>query len=1164
MKLRKTHALIVSSLIILTCQAVFAQQVTQSGSQDFKARMEAVFEKLDKSKIKTGILHDKVMSFSKPEDYTGLTNRTVTLRNWRQIYFEMVNSSLETPDFPPLKELNERAKSSLRNSLVPIAIMNLQYNKIKPNAVASGLLRIENGQYVDVANPVESPYEGRRVFAASALQGYSYLTELIFLLDDAFFMTNEPEKLQYIEIDFDDGRGYQRVQLGNRVSISYPFPGQKQIKVRAVYESQILESAFFFDIRVLNGAAQPDITWANEVSSYPYLGQNAVYDAFIFLGNGNSVVTKPILFAEGFDLDNSRGWPEIWALLNQQNLAPTLQAAGYDIVIMNFADATDYIQRNSLALVTLIEKLNDEKSGTEPLVVTGASMGGLAARYGLTWMETNSIPHETRLYMSFDTPHQSANIPLGEQYFAFFFAEYEASVADLLDALNSSAAQQMLAYHHLDAPSIGQNPLRVQLFTELSGMGNYPSTPGLRNVAIANGSGAGAAGGQISNSSVLMQPGDELLDWDYRSLLLDIESQVWALPDISPQTQIFHGLVDLIFPLPDDELNVFVTGTLPYDSPQGGTSDTQQQIVNTVLAAGMGPISTNFPNHCFIPTISALDLRDIGGDPLGLSYNLNNDPNLLTKAPFDTLFYPAGTLNEEHVGITAANAAFLLEQVNLGQPLPPAAPDNLIATSSGATTIDLNWGDNSGDEDGFTIERHDGGGIFSEIAIVGPNTTAFSDSNLIENTTYTYRVFAFNINGVSAYSNEASTIPIDPTINLALNQPVAASNEHENFPVINAVDGLTGTFWGSRVFGDEWVSIDLQNPTPLGRVIVKWNGGFFASGYQFQVSDDNQNWTTVYSTTSGAGGNESFEFPQTMAQYARLYQTAFNGTVISITELEVYSGPLPLAGGEFRVNAGGGNYTTLGGSLFVADQPYTPGSFGYTGGITVNLAEPIAGTNDDPLYNAIRGANSTFDYTFDGLAPGNYQVDLYFMEPQFSSNGQRQLDVLMEDNVIYDNLDIFVESGGRYTALIKTNTINVTDGQLKVEFVPVIRAAILCAIAVTEQSSSTELAAQFTLQKENSDVVPTTLQLHQNYPNPFNPSTKISFELNEAGRTSLQVFNVIGQLVRTLTDRPYQPGFHTVDWDARDDAGRRVPSGLYVYRLEFGRRTIVRKMILMR
>ncbi len=83
-------------------------------------------------------------------------------------------------------------------------------------------------------------------------------------------------------------------------------------------------------------------------------------------------------------------------------------------------------------------------------------------------------------------------------------------------------------------------------------------------------------------------------------------------------------------------------------------------------------------------------------------------------------------------------------------------------------------------------------------------------------------------------------------------------------------------------------------------------------------------------------------------------------------------------------------------------------------------------------------------------------------------------------------------------------------------------------------------------------TVPQKVSLAQNYPNPFNPLTWITFELKEAGTTSLKIFDLQGRLVRTLVQAHLEPGRHEVRWDATDEAGRIVPSGVYVYVLDSG------------
>ncbi|RMI09018.1 MAG: T9SS C-terminal target domain-containing protein [Calditrichaeota bacterium] len=92
-------------------------------------------------------------------------------------------------------------------------------------------------------------------------------------------------------------------------------------------------------------------------------------------------------------------------------------------------------------------------------------------------------------------------------------------------------------------------------------------------------------------------------------------------------------------------------------------------------------------------------------------------------------------------------------------------------------------------------------------------------------------------------------------------------------------------------------------------------------------------------------------------------------------------------------------------------------------------------------------------------------------------------------------------------------------------------------------------------------------ELKQNYPNPFNPTTQITYTVPAGYRhvpVQLVIYNQLGQQVRTLVNAPRQPGRYTVTWDGRDDAGNRVSSGIYFYRLQIGDLRAVRKMALIR
>ena len=96
-------------------------------------------------------------------------------------------------------------------------------------------------------------------------------------------------------------------------------------------------------------------------------------------------------------------------------------------------------------------------------------------------------------------------------------------------------------------------------------------------------------------------------------------------------------------------------------------------------------------------------------------------------------------------------------------------------------------------------------------------------------------------------------------------------------------------------------------------------------------------------------------------------------------------------------------------------------------------------------------------------------------------------------------------------------------------------------------------------------TTPTEFALLQNFPNPFNPETTIGYELAESADVTLQIYNVVGQVVRTLmAAEPQSVGRYQVRWDGMDDRGMPVSSGIYFYQISAGKFQDVRKLMLLK
>lgn len=259
----------------------------------------------------------------------------------------------------------------------------------------------------------------------------------------------------------------------------------------------------------------------------------------------------------------------------------------------------------------------------------------------------------------------------------------------------------------------------------------------------------GSSGSGFDNSSAPV----------YAAEMWDPVTEQWTT---MASNTIYHGYHSNALLLPDGR--VFTTGgdnqpnaeiySAPYlfkgarptiSSAPASVSYGQTFFVQTANAASIAKVTwIRLPSvtHAFNQNqrINRLSFSQVTG---GLNVQAPSNPNLCPPGHY-MLFILDGN------GVPSIAKII---QITSTAPAVPAAPTNLTATAVSQTRIDLKWTDTSNNEDGFKIERSLGGITFTEIATVGANTTAYSNTGLTCNTFYQYRVRAYNSNGNSAYSN---------------------------------------------------------------------------------------------------------------------------------------------------------------------------------------------------------------------------------------------------------------------------------------------------------------------------------------------------------------------------------------------------------------------------
>jgi hypothetical protein len=613
----------------------------------------ALARALEEMAAPTPILYDRVLPLSGLERFDGRAGAAAADQaTWRQAASELARAACPAGAGPDLAAFDATADARRREGVIALGVLDYGHSRIAPDAFDRGVLVVRG----DRLEPgTGDPFVRSRVFAFAPLADRTWRgASARFALDPAALQSDHASPPARLELDLDDGRGARPLTLGAIVEARWATAGPKTLRLRLRrQDGSVSEAAARFEVVAL-GTATPDDT-LEVTAAEPYLGVAGTGRAYVYLGAGHTAIVNPIVLPEGFDLDNSMSADELYALLDQQGLATTLRAEGFDAIVLDFTDATTHVQRNALVVAQLIREVEAMVAPTTTLAVVGPSMGGLCSRYALAWLETQGIGHRVRTWVSFDAPHGGADIPLGLQYWVAFFADQSTEAAALLQALDSPAARQMLLYHRTEPPGATGEPdaLRAGLLADLAALGDWPAGP--RGVAVANGSGAGVDQGFAA--------GAKLVQWSYGSLLVNITGDIWAVPDQVSGT-IFDGRLRILFS--DERRTVTVSGTRPWDGAPGGWRSSMAQM--DAVPAPYGDIVALHPAHSFIPTVSALALET--DDPF---FDLAGVPDLAALTPFDAVLVPA--LNEEHVSLTPENAAWIRAELERGVlAAPPGAP----------------------------------------------------------------------------------------------------------------------------------------------------------------------------------------------------------------------------------------------------------------------------------------------------------------------------------------------------------------------------------------------------------------------------------------------------------------------------------------------------------
>ncbi|MCC1483221.1 T9SS type A sorting domain-containing protein [Winogradskyella immobilis] len=722
--------------------------------------IDSMLINIDKKTLKSSFLYERTTPLANLVGFNNETRNESTLSFFEQALQELYKSS-KKDKYKPAKQARKDYKEEADLSIVDIGVIHNTLYRLNYNSEDESLGALSfNGNIFTQIND-NPPFLSEDLLIISPLLKYAVGSLITFKFKKKLFFEDHNNKIESIKANFDTNENYiiysKNNYKQNELVIQYAESGYKKITFEATYEDGTTKitygkfhvktnSSIVNKTSVLNRTDPLVEDVKGFVSTIPFQGYDETspifgeldYRVFYHTNGGNAQRTllKPIIIIDGFDPGDKRKIQDEDSPLpsgehtsieefmiyfdnqgTKQELIPVLRNLGYDVILVNQPTYTrgtkvidggaDYIERNALSHVSLYQHLNNTlftNNSSEELVIVGPSMGGQISRYALAYMEKHNINHNTRLWVSIDSPHLGANIPMGIQSMINLLDVFGDSVAAedfYFNQLKSTASNQQLIEQHLinHLPDYlnGGSPVHQQYYNNMESNGlpnsnGYPQN--LRKIAIVNGSLEGVKVGVEAEEDFRVHGFVDQLWWTIKVA----EMNTNYMPSIGVNKQVARLWRELKPLRTASYTNNNPRGSL--DVLPGGLFNSEDQIHNSVIGQSVGISNwdnglnfgefalglfgiwgdhfesrTNKQVHSFIPTVSAL-----GFNNPNFNWGQKLDRNLVcsNEIPFDSYFGPK--VNEQHTSFTENSVNWLLQELagNTQDPYFPVNSNNLI------------------------------------------------------------------------------------------------------------------------------------------------------------------------------------------------------------------------------------------------------------------------------------------------------------------------------------------------------------------------------------------------------------------------------------------------------------------------------------------------------
>ena len=710
----------------------------QVRSQNYTQEIDRVYQYLDKTPISSNILIDRVYSFAKLQDFNQNTQiDTSSYVHFKQAWNELYTASY-VKNFSTVNQLKDQLFSkSYSDNEVPIGIINTEFHERDfGETQATAKVTYTNGYFYNKTTII--PFKKKQTTVIAPLTSHVIGSIISFKTDHLFKLYKYGKQIKTLQL-ITNGSTFTLISNYNLVSsnfsTSYTLSGLQSLRFVITYSDNTTKTTYgevYIEVptnylaksnvsSIRSITADDDLAFKGYDENVAIKGRN---EYRIYYNDAGKILDKPLFIIDGYDPgderkidpqspeynDKKKSVIELMSYDHDNNdntekisLIDSLNHKGYDVIIVNhpktyfkngsvttrqdFIDGgSDYIERNAFTLISLMRHIKSIQQGNEKAVVIGPSMGGLISRYALAYMEKKYAEtslekwnHNTRLWVSFDSPHQGANIPIAVQHgikqFASDFSN-EGAQEYIDEQLDKPATKQMLVNHYTNNTSlpVGAPNFRNRFQSDLDQLG-MPQN--LRKVALINGSIMGALNGTSS------------------AKFLDITARIPVLSADIVFADFYHGTNlksgnDVLTYYGRAEIKLWCvlgscatitfsqrhryskpTAKGSYDISPGGYFNAQALLADEASGSSFLSIwgwnffrtfstSANLidPTHSFIPTKSALAYTgsNVLDEVIG-----NKDRVCSGETPFDSYFAPKD--NEEHIKLTAENVAWLTKEI---------------------------------------------------------------------------------------------------------------------------------------------------------------------------------------------------------------------------------------------------------------------------------------------------------------------------------------------------------------------------------------------------------------------------------------------------------------------------------------------------------------------